>query len=247
MSRFILVKSKVNISPIDIVKNFSKSCYSVPQEDKLKDNSDDNNKVFLEEYGKRLPIHGWKFSYLNESTHRWSSYFSFEPLSNDLKKKSAINKFKECKTFTLHAQYTPQPRNRYSEKFISCYVNDGHIFTLDGSFKISNTSIEFKNRNPVQKIWSLTKNYLSQNLSMEDSLNRVMEFVQNNTSNLSALNIGLSSKNNISALTVFKKNGFIQDYYTLYFYNDNYISIICSNELEGYRFKPMPSGSFLVY
>lgn len=220
MCRFILVKSKEKISSHEIHKAFAQ----MSRKSRALDDDWQGD--------------GWGISYLDEN-NEWQIYKSLRPVWDEYE--LPITKdLPKTNIFTIHARSASFPSERDYIEFNQPFGNDDYTFVSNVKISKVRLSKPVAGKTGSQKLWNLLKKDL-QNGEVE-GLNNLQNFIKKVAGNIGALNIGVASKNSISALCLYGKNDIKPDYHKLVYSQTNDISIICSEPIEGFEFEGFENG-----
>lgn len=217
MCRFLLVKSKLSIKPEKILKSFAKMA--------------EKSKA----YDGDWQGDGWGLSWLENN--RWKEYKSLKPIWKD---KQKFSKFPESNIFSIHARSASFPQHKNNIEYNQPYTNEFYSYVFNGLLK--GVALSLPGDIGAQKIWQLFNNYLKKN-NLTQALNKTADILKKNSRDIQALNIGIAGKNTISAYSYFTAH---PNYYSLQYSDNSEIKIICSEIIDGYNFKSLPTNSLIT-
>lgn len=221
MCRFLLCKSKKNIYPQKLLSSFAQLC---------KKNKAPNGDWQGD---------GWGINWLDESNN-WQSYKSLKPIWIDFQSSAQnFHKSSITKIFAIHARSASSPSKINKINYIQPYSNENYSFVFNGFIK--GVKLNLPGDIGSQKIWSQVKSYLKNNEPVE-ALALINQLLTRKSEDITALNLGLISKNTLSALCKYKNN---PNYYSL-FYHIGEINIICSEKIENIEFITMNNNQIIT-
>jgi len=218
MCRFLLAKSKLSINPEKILKSFARMA--------------ENSKAFDGDWQGD----GWGFSWLENN--KWNEYRSLKPI---WKEKDKFSKFPESNIFSIHARSASFPQHKNNIEYNQPYTNESYSYVFNGLLK--GVALSLPVDIGAQKIWQLFNNYLKKN-NLTQALNKTGDILKKNSQNIQALNIGIAGKNTISAYSYFTTH---PNYYSLQYSDNSDVKIICSEVIDGFNFKSLPTNSLITF
>ena len=217
MCRFLLAKSKQPISPKKILTSFAKMA--------------EKSKAFDGDWQGD----GWGFSWLEDN--KWKEYRSLEPI---WKEKDKFAKFSESNIFSIHARSASFPQHKNNIEYNQPYTNESYSYVFNGELK--GVTLSVPGNIGSQKIWFLLSDYLKK-MSLTQALSKTTDILKKNSRNIQALNIGVAGKNTISAYCHYNQH---PNYYSLQYSDNPDIKIICSEIIDGFNFKSLPTNSLIT-
>ena len=217
MCRFLLAKSKLSINPEKILKSFARMA--------------EKSKAFDGDWQGD----GWGFSWLGNN--KWQEYKSLKPI---WKEKNKFAKFPETNIFSIHARSASFPQHKNNIEYNQPYINESYSYVFNGLLK--GVTLSLPGDIGAQKIWSLLNVYLKK-INLTQSLYKTSDILKKNSRNIQALNIGVAGKNTISAYCHFTAH---PNYYSLQYSDNSDIKIICSEAINGFKFKSLPTNSLIT-
>ncbi|PJA55175.1 hypothetical protein CO165_04960, partial [Candidatus Roizmanbacteria bacterium CG_4_9_14_3_um_filter_33_18] len=121
------------------------------------------------------------------------------------------------------------------------YTNESYSYVFNGLLK--GVALSLPGDIGAQKIWQLFNNYLKKN-NLTQALNKTGDILKKNSQNIQALNIGIAGKNTISAYSYFTTH---PNYYSLQYSDNSDVKIICSEVIDGFNFKSLPTNSLITF
>ena len=217
MCRFLLAKSKQPISPKKILTSFAKMA--------------EKSKAFDGDWQGD----GWGFSWLENS--KWQEYKSLKPIWEE---KDKFAKFSESNIFSIHARSASFPQHKNNIEYNQPYTNESYSYVFNGLLK--GVTLSLPGNIGAQKIWFLLNDYLKK-MSLTQALSKTTDILKKNSRNIQALNIGVAGKNTISAYCHYNQH---PNYYSLQYSDNPDIKIICSEIIDGFNFKSLPTNSLIT-
>jgi len=217
MCRFLLAKSKLSINPEKILKSFAK----MAKKSKAYDGDWQGD--------------GWGFSWLKDD--KWQIYKSVRPIWQE---KEKFSDFPKTNIFSIHARSASFPQHKNNIEYNQPYTNESYSYVFNGLLK--GVALSLPGDIGAQKIWQLFNNYLKKN-NLTQALNKTGDILKKNSQNIQALNIGIAGKNTISAYSYFTAH---PNYYSLQYSDNSEIKIICSEIIDGFKFKSLPTNSLIT-
>lgn len=218
MCRFLLVKSKKLINPQSFLSAFSTMCENsrAPDGDRQAD--------------------GWGIAVKNQD---WELYKTLHPIWEDKKK---FENFPNTNIFVIHARSAGFPNQKGFLDYNQPYIKDDIIFTFNGMIKGVRIPIQLQGQIGAQKIFSLLSKKIQENNPV-NALKYVEKLFLKNSREVIGMNIGLVMQNTFYILCEYTKN---QSYFTLRYYEDQDITIVCSEPILSYNWKSMKKGEILI-
>lgn len=219
MCRFLLVKSKKPITPVQFLAEFAEMAK--------------NSKALDGDWQGD----GWGISTMN-TDRSWNVYRSVKPIWEET---SVFPTFPDSNIFVVHARSASFPKDKGIAEYNQPYTDGRITFVFNGLLK----GVSFDRPIPgdigAQKIFSLIKEEL---LTHRPGLaiTAAADAINSHTREVQALNIGLSDGISIIAYCQYNKN---PEYYQLAEHTDDEIKIICSEPLPSYSFSPIPVGKVI--
>lgn len=217
MCRFLLVKSKQPISPKKILGSFAKMA--------------EKSKA----YDGDWQGDGWGFSWLENN--KWKEYKSLKPV---WKEKNKFSKFPQSFIFSIHARSASFPQHKNNIEYNQPFINESYSYVFNGLLR--GVTLSLPGNVGAQKIWLLLSGYLKK-MNLTQALYKTAEILKKNSRNIQALNIGLAGKNTISAYCHFTAH---PNYYSLQYSDNSDVKIICSEVIDGFKFKSLPTNSLIT-
>lgn len=217
MCRFLLCKSTQPIHPEKIISAFAKMAKA--------------SKVFDGDWQGD----GWGFSWFQDN--QWQNYKSLQPIWEEPEKFSS---FPQAHIFSIHARSASFPQHKNNIAYNQPYSNDSYSYVFNGL--LQGVKLTLPGDIGAQKIWWLLNRYLK-NSNLTQAFYKTAEMLKKNSRQIQALNIGIAGTNTIAAYCHFNVH---PDYYALHYLDEPAIKIICSEVIEGYQFKSLPTNSFIA-
>lgn len=207
MCRFALITSKKSIQPKIILEEFAEMAKN-------------SHALDGDWQGD-----GWGIAWLEDN--QWYGYTSLLPVWKDKEKFKTFNKTKK---FLIHARSASFLQQKGILAYNQPYISDNYAFVFNGFLKGVSLSQPIPGKIGAEKIWFLLQEYLKKN-TPEEALKKVRDVLLKHSREIVALNIGLVSNENMSALCYFSRD---PEYYQLQYRFDDGIGIICSEKLDDF-------------
>jgi predicted glutamine amidotransferase len=209
MCRFLLASSEEKMNPKQLLETFAQAC-----EKSIAPNGD-------------LQEDGWGVAWLDKN-NKWHSKKSLHPIWKDTDSFSSVP---ETRLLVVHARSATFPKEKGEITYNQPYISGNYCFVFNGALKGVTLTRPIPGKIGAQKIWWLLKEALERN-SVADSLNKLKNFLEMHSREVTALNVGIATPDVIAAMCNYAKH---PDYYSLN-YADNGVKIICSEEIQGFNF-----------
>ncbi|MBI3379722.1 hypothetical protein HY029_03150 [Candidatus Gottesmanbacteria bacterium] len=226
MCRFLLVRSKTKIKLEKLLHQFSQ----MSERSRAPDGDWQGD--------------GWGIAIKTQS---WKIYKSLNPIWED---KDTFNIFPETNIFVVHARSAGFPQDRGIIEYNEPYVSDDLCFVFNGMLKGVNIARQLEGKIGAQKIFSLIQNVILSECSelkdpprIEEVLRIVDQLIVNNSKKVIGMNIGLVKDDKFNVLCEYDNN---DEYFSLRYYQDDQVSLVCSEEIGEYDWKMMKKGEILV-
>ena len=217
MCRFLLAKSKQPISPKKILGSFAKMA--------------EKSKA----YDGDWQGDGWGFSWLENN--KWQEYRSLKPIWKDVKQ---FSKFPQSNIFSVHARSASFSEHKNNIEYNQPYINESYSYVFNGLLR--GVTLSLPGDIGAQKIWFLLNDYLNK-MNLTQALSKTADILKKNSRNIQALNIGVAGKNTISAYCHYTEH---PNYYSLQYSDNSDVKIICSEVIDGFNFRPLPTNSLIT-
>jgi len=142
--------------------------------------------------------------------------------------------------FAIHARSASFPQHKNNIEYNQPYINDSYSYVFNGLLK--GVTLSLPGEIGAQKIWQLLNVYLKKT-NLTQAVYKTTDILKKNSRNIQALNIGIAGKNTISAYCHFTAH---PDYYSLQYSDNSDIKIICSEVIEEFEFKSLPTNSLIT-
>jgi len=220
MCRFLMVQSKEKVESQKFLHLFANMC-----------------ETSVSPYGGKQKD-GWGVAWLDEYG-AWKELKSLNPMWEDKEKFFLIPK---TTTLVAHTRRAPDSYGIGLVAYNEPYIANDYCFVFNG--RVNGVSLKKPVPGDVgaQKIWSLLQKKLREQ-SPSQALLGFKTFLEKNSREIIALNIGLASKDSLTALC--KYNG-DKNYFALRTKTGK-INIICSGNLRGLKFLQMENNQIVVF
>ena len=217
MCRFLLCKSKQSIDPKKILGSFAKMA--------------ETSKA----YDGDWQGDGWGFSWLKNN--KWHEYRSLKPIR---KEKNKFSKFPRSYIFSIHVRSASFPQHKNNIEYNQPYINEFYSYVFNGLLR--GVTLSLSGDIGAQKIWLLLNDYLKK-MNLIQALSKTADILKKNSRNIQALNIGIAGKNTISAYCYYTEH---PNYYSLQYSDSSDVKIICSEVIDGFDFRSLPTNSLIT-
>lgn len=218
MCRFLLVRSINKIKPEKLLSQFGEMCEKsrAPDGDWQGD--------------------GWAIAIKNQ---KWEVYKSLRPIWEDRDK---FQEFGETNSFVVHARSAGFPDQKGIIEYNQPYVTDGLCYVFNGMIRRVSLSMPLEGKIGAQKIFSLLKQEIKKN-SPEEALREVDRLIINNAKKVEGMNIGLVYEDKFYVLCEYENNN---DYFGIRYYQDNDLTLVCSEQIGSHQWRYMKKSEILV-
>ncbi len=224
MCRFLLVRSKNKIKPETLLDQFAQMCEKshAPDGDWQGD--------------------GWGIAIKSQKSKvkskKWDIYKSLKPIWEE---KDKFQEFEEINSFVVHARSSGFPQHRGNIEFNQPYISDGLCFVFNGMIKGVKVGRILEGKIGAQKIFSLILQE-QKNKSMGEVLKFTDKLLLDNSTKIYGMNIGVVQNDKFYVLCEYEENA---DYFGIRYYQDDLLSIVCSEPIGNYQWKMMRKGDII--
>lgn len=169
---------------------------------------------------------GWGVAWL-DTEDNWQTKKSLHPIWKD---SASFSSVPNTKLLVVHARSATFPGEKGDLSFNQPYIAGKYCFVFNGALKGVKLDRPVPGKIGAQKIWSLLQEQLKVN-SPADSLEKTENYLEQNSREIIALNIGIATPDSLSAICKYTAH---PEYYTLH-YSENTVKVICSENLQGYE------------
>jgi predicted glutamine amidotransferase len=205
MCRFLLVKANTPIQPKSMLDKFA----DMAEKSKAPDGDWQGD--------------GWGVAWIDEAGS-WRTYTSLLPVWKD---RGSFVQLPETQMFVAHARSASFPQHKGILAFNQPYISGKYAFVFNGLLRGVSLS-NIPGRIGAEKIWYLIQQELKKN-NPQEALETVRDLLLKNSKEIIALNIGLSTMENIYSLSYFTK---FPDYYRLVNFQNQQYQAVCSEKLN---------------
>lgn len=219
MCRFLMVQSEEKIDPKKYLQLFADMCESS-----------------VSPYGGRQQ-HGWGVAWLDEN-NKWKELKSLNPMWEDPEKFALVPK---TTTIVVHTRRASDAIGIGEIVYNEPFFNGDYCFVFNG--RVNGVSLKKPVPGTVgaQKIWFLLQEKLK-TMSPEKALAELKTLMEENSSEIIALNTGIATKDSLTALCEYDQ---YKDYFALRTKIGN-VNIISSGDLKGLDFLQMKNKEIVV-
>jgi predicted glutamine amidotransferase len=182
---------------------------------------------------------GWGISW-TAGGDGWRVAKSLSPIWEDA---SLFDRFPECTRLCVHARSASFPRHKANLAFNQPYVSDSYAFLFNGLLTGVSLPSSVAGEIGSQKLWSLLALYLGTQ-APDSSLRSLQATMEQHSRRIQAFNVALCDRKNIYAYCGYESHA---EYYHLQHHVSPDLAVICSEELEGFQFSPVPLKKVLEF
>lgn len=215
MCRFLIVRSKEKINPVDFLNPLSdlSEKSTAPNGDRQWD--------------------GWGVSWMEND--KWKVRKSLKPMWED---KAEFKKIPATNMLVAHARGSGFIKDTGDIEFNQPFIDQKMCYVFNGTIYKVKLTIPLEGKIGSQKIFSLLKLKLKYN-DPEAALKTVDKLILRNSEKIEGLNIGLVIGKNIYALNQYAAH---KEYYALYYYESPDLTMVCSEPFGQYEWKKFSKG-----
>lgn len=148
------------------------------------------------------------------------------------------------KLLVAHARSAGFPHHKGVIEFNQPYAEDGLCFVFNGMLRGVSVPMALEGTIGAQKIFSFIKNEaLHKDKGGDEALQALDATLKAHTRRIDGMNVGLVQGDRLSALCEYADN---EEYFSVRYYQDPRITLLCSAPLPGYAWKKMGKGEILV-
>lgn len=219
MCRFLLFKSKDKIDPQEYLKQFASICEKslTPDGDRQKD--------------------GWGVAWKENGS--WKIKKSLLPIWQERKILSTIPK---TNLFIVHARSAGFPEHKDNLEFNQPYLQNSLCFVFNGMIRGVRLLRQLEGEIGAQKIFSFIQQELKKN-SVKDSLQILNKTILQKSREVIGMNIGLVKDNLFFVLCQYSK---YNNYFNLCYYQNENLTLVCSEEFGLFDWNKMKKGEIIV-
>lgn len=220
MCRFLVVKSKSEAVSKDLLLEFAKMCEKsrTPEGDRQSD--------------------GWGISWKNDQG-KWEVYKSLKPVWEDIAK---IKLIAPSLVYLVHARSAYHLTQKGILEYNQPYIEGELSFVFNGMIRGVSFPIKLSGTIGAQKIFALVLSHIHEK-NTDFVLPLIRDVIRENARRVEGMNIGLSFGDRLYALCDYENNA---DYFSLRYFEDEKIVIICSEKMGSYRWQVMKKGETLT-
>ena len=227
MCRFLLVRSKDKIKPEKLLRDFAVMCQKSHAPDG--DWQGDGWGIALRQRSGQASIKETK----------WEVYKSLKPIWEDTDK---FQQFGETVIFVAHARSSGFPQQKGVIEYNQPYVSDNLCFVFNGMIRGVTLPIPLEGKIGAQKIFSLILQKMYEK-EMGEVLQEVDKLIMSNAKKVEGMNIGVVFNDKFYVLCEYENN---TEYFGVKYFQDESLSLICSEPIGEYDWKVMKKGEVLV-
>ena len=219
MCRFLLVRSKNKIKPEKLLDEFASMCEK-----------------------SRAPDGDWQgdgYGIAWRMAGKWELKKSLTPVWDEINRFETIPK---TKLFAVHARSSCFPNQKGIIEYNQPYIEDSLCFVFNGMVRGVSLSMPLDGKIGAQKIFSLLKQNIRKN-STDEALRQVDRLIVNNAKKVEGMNIGVVYDGKFYVLCEYESN---KDYFGIRYYQDDDITLVCSEPIGSYQWRNMKKSEILV-
>lgn len=219
MCRFLIVKSKTPLAPHTLLADFARMCQAsrTPEGDWQGD--------------------GWGMAWQKKG--RWQLNKSLKPIWQD---QDSFRQFSPTNLFLVHARSASFTDQKGILEYNQPYTDGNLAFVFNGLIRGVKFNSPVPGKIGAQKILWLLKNQLKDSFSLRSVLKNLHQLLLDSSTSLRGLNVGFIQGNTVAALCAYNEN---PDYFTLYYFKNQNLSIICSQPIGNYQYSKMQPGEII--
>lgn len=219
MCRFLLVKSKKELKPQKLLKEFALMCQ--------KSHSTDGD----------WQGDGWGIAWQKNGT--WKINKSLLPIWEEHNKFFSIP---STKLFVVHARSAGFPQHKNNLNFNQPYLGDNLCFVFNGMIRGVKIPIVLEGQIGAQKVFSFLRQEIKKNKANE-ALKNLDETILKNSKLVEGMNVGLVCNDTFYILCEYSLN---PSYFSLHYFQNNDLTLVCSEKIDSYPWKTMAKGEIRV-
>lgn len=216
MCRFLLITSKKAIQPKELLNEFAMMC-----------------KKSSEWQGD-----GWGMVWKVED-RGWKVEKSLKPIWED---KNRFDKIPKSKMFAFHARGASFPKHKDNLAYNQPFVQDDLCFVFNG--ELYGVSLQAPGEIGSQKIFRLLERGVKMH-TPDEALEILQMRLLHNAKSILGCNIAFFYGDKLYASCQYGKEE-KKDYYTLRYFQDDNMRIICSEKIGKYRWRSMQKGDIIA-
>ncbi len=225
MCRFLLVRSEKKIKPQKLLSQFASMC----QKSRAPDGDWQGD--------------GWGMAYKTQNsklkTQNWQIHKSLKPIWEERDK---FGQFEETNVFVAHARSAGFPQHKGNIAFNQPFIDNDLCFVFNGLIRGVTVQRKLKGEIGAQKIFSLILEELGSS-KPDEVLKTVDKLIVANSKKITGMNIGLARNNKFYLLCEYDGNA---SYFAVRYFQNNDLTIVCSEPIGKYEWKTMQKGEILV-
>lgn len=219
-----MVRSKRKMRPLELLEPFADMCRvsRAPDGDWQGDG-----------WGIATEVQSSKFK-----IRKWDVYKSLRPIWEE---QNTFHNFQETNIFIVHSRSAGFPEHKGVLAYNQPYVSDQLAYVFNGMIRSVSLPMKFEGSIGAQKIFSLISLRL-QDKGLDGVLLYVRDVIRENARRVEGMNIGLIVGERLYALCDYEHNA---DYFSLRYYNDGELSMVCSEPVGEHKWHVMRKGEIL--
>lgn len=219
MCRFLLFRSENKNKPEKYLTRFAAMCKKsrTPEGDKQED--------------------GWGITW--KENNSWKLRKSLLPIWED---KKVFSKIPSTDLFMVHARSAGFSNQKGNLNYNQPYLADSLSFVFNGMIRGVRLPVPLDGEIGAQKIFSLLKKETDKN-TPEKALLAVLKTLTEHSQKIEGMNIGLVKDDKFYLLCEYYIN---KDYFTVRYFQDNIVTLVCSEPFGLYNWNSMGKGEIIT-
>ncbi len=168
----------------------------------------------------------------------WREYKSLKPVWED---KDKFQEFEETDMFAVHARSSGFPQHKGDVEFNQPFIQDDLCFVFNGMIKGVKIERKLEGKIGAQKIFSLILEE-KRGKSIEDVLKSVDKLLLEKSEKVIGMNIAVVKANKFYVLCEYETN---RNYFGVRYFQNDEITLICSEQIGHYEWMIMKKGEII--
>lgn len=179
---------------------------------------------------------GWGVAWRGDDG--WQAKKSLSPIWQE---RNTFSSVPPTKLLVVHARSAGFPQHKGVIEFNQPYVKDGLCFVFNGMLRGVSVPLVLEGTIGAQKIFSFIKNE-ALHKGGDEALRALDGTIKAHTRRIDGMNAGLVQGDHFSALCEYADD---EEYFSVRYYQDPHITLVCSAPLLGYAWKKMEKGEVI--
>jgi predicted glutamine amidotransferase len=181
---------------------------------------------------------GWGVAWQEEGG--WQVKKSLAPIWQE---RDTFSTIPPAKLLVVHARSAGFPQHKGNIEFNQPYAGDGICFVFNGMLRGVSVPLRLDGTIGAQKIYSFIKNEIVHEKG-DEALRALDTTIKAHTRRIVGMNVGLVQGDRFFALCEYTDN---EEYFSVRYYQDPHITLLCSAPLPAYAWKKMEKGEICVF